>query len=60
MLVILPLVTGGILQKLLSVVGVKLPKGLGGGSGGDGGGGGDSSSIEDGVKGLMTLAKMFL
>jgi hypothetical protein len=61
MLVIMPLITGGLLQKLLSVVGVRLPKGLGGGSGGGGGGhrGGDSG-LQDGVQGLMTLAKMFM
>lgn len=59
MLVIMPLITGGILQKLLSVVGVRLPQGLGGGSS-DGGRGVDSANLEGGVQGLMTLAKMFM
>lgn len=60
LLVIMPLITGGILQKLLSVIGVRLPKGLGGGSDGGHRGGGESSGVEDGVKSLMTLAKMFM
>ncbi|KAK2768842.1 hypothetical protein FQN54_000702 [Arachnomyces sp. PD_36] len=60
MLVIMPLITGGILQKLLSVVGVRLPKGLAGGSDGGRRGGDSSSGMEDGVKSLMTLAKMFM
>ena len=58
MLVILPLITGGVLQKLLSVVGIRLPHGLGGGH--EKGRGADSSSIEGGVQGLVTLAKMFM
>ncbi|QKX62637.1 uncharacterized protein TRUGW13939_09798 [Talaromyces rugulosus] len=70
MLVIVPLITGGILQKLLAMVGLRLPGGLaniaGGGQGsrdgfGDRGrsGGGDNG-LGDSVKGLMNIAKMFM
>jgi hypothetical protein len=70
MLVIVPLITGGILQKLLAMVGLRLPGGLGniagGGQGsrngfGDRGrsGGGDNG-LGESVKGLMNIAKMFM
>ena len=57
LLVIVPLIMGGILQKLLAMVGLRLPRslrdyGTGGASGG--------SSLGESVKGLMTIAKMFL
>ncbi|CRG87938.1 hypothetical protein PISL3812_04960 [Talaromyces islandicus] len=70
MLVIVPLITGGILQKLLAVVGLRLPGGLGnianGGRGGrDGYGdygrsGGGDNGLGESVKGLMNIAKMFM
>lgn len=71
MLVIVPLITGGILQKLLAMVGLRLPGGLGnianGGRGGsrDGYGdygrsGGGDNGLGESVKGLMNIAKMFM
>lgn len=69
LLVIMPLITGGILQKLLATVGLRLPGGLMGDShkysaGGRGGfngvGGAGSGGLGDSVNGLMTLAKMFM
>ncbi|KAH8693536.1 hypothetical protein BGW36DRAFT_361393 [Talaromyces proteolyticus] len=68
LLVIMPLITGGILQKLLGMVGLRLPGGLMGnlanaGQGSRGGFGGLGSSgsngFGEGVNGLMTIAKMF-
>lgn len=71
LLVIVPLITGGVLQKLLAMVGLRLPggltghrsefeqitrsSGLGSLSGAMGGGG-----LGESVNGLMTIAKMFL
>lgn len=60
-LVILPLITGGVLQKLLSSVGIRIP-GLSALSKGGGGGSRDPFSGEGlagGVSGLMSLAKAF-
>jgi len=64
-LVIMPLITGGILQKLLAIVGLRLPRSLRGDKGGFSGygrdyGAGGGSSLGESVKGLMTIAKMFL
>ncbi|EQL38791.1 hypothetical protein BDFG_00322 [Blastomyces dermatitidis ATCC 26199] len=73
-MVVMPLITGGVLQKLLSVVGVRLPPLLGGGhgagfrggNGGVGGGGlggmlgGGGGGLGGSVGGLMSLAKMFV
>ncbi|EEP82980.1 predicted protein [Uncinocarpus reesii 1704] len=62
-MVIMPLITGGVLQKLLGAVGIRVPKSLMGGSsrgGGSGGGGFDSGGIGESVQGLMSVAKMFL
>ncbi|KKZ61008.1 hypothetical protein EMCG_04344 [[Emmonsia] crescens] len=73
-MVIMPLITGGVLQKLLAVVGVRLPPSLGGGhgagfkgghSGGGlsgilGGGGGGGGGLGESVGGLVSLAKMFM
>ncbi|KAK2825679.1 hypothetical protein FQN49_007472 [Arthroderma sp. PD_2] len=63
-LVIMPLITGGVLQKLLSTVGIRIPglSALSKGGGGGGGGNRDPLSgegIAGGVSGLMSLAKAF-
>jgi hypothetical protein len=73
LLVIVPLITGGILQKLLAMVGLRLPRSLRGDKGGSGGYGRDygtggglggsglgGSGLGESVKGLMTIAKMFM
>ncbi|EEH37977.1 hypothetical protein PAAG_00898 [Paracoccidioides lutzii Pb01] len=71
LLVIVPLITGGVLQKLLSVVGIRLPPSLGGGGGYKErnnvgglnsvlGGGGGWGGVGDSVGGLVSLAKMFV
>lgn len=71
LLVIVPLITGGILQKLLGMVGLRLPAGLMGnrsgfeqisrrGFGEISGGAVGGSGIQDSVNGLMTIAKMFM
>ena len=73
LLVIVPLITGGILQKLLAMVGLRLPRSLRGDQGGSGGYGRDygtggglggsglgGSGLGESVKGLMTIAKMFM
>lgn len=61
-LVILPLITGGVLQKLLASVGIRIP-GLAALSKGGGGGGShdplSGEGIAGGVSGLMSLAKAF-
>lgn len=66
MLVVLPLLTSGVLPKLLAMIGIRLPHGamgaLGGSSGarGMGGMGGmESNGLSDNVKSLVSLAKMF-
>jgi hypothetical protein len=69
LLVIMPLLTGGILQKLLATVGLRLPGGLMGDShnysaGRRGGfnslGGAGNGALGESVNGLMALAKMFM
>ncbi|OAX83145.1 hypothetical protein ACJ72_02009 [Emergomyces africanus] len=73
-MVVMPLITGGVLQKLLAVVGVRLPPSLGGGHGSGfkggnggaglsgilGGGGGGGAGLGESVSGLVSLAKMFV
>lgn len=71
LLVIVPLLTSGVLPKLLAVVGIRLPHGLisalGGGSagatrGGGGGGGGFGAGgpgLSENLNSLMNIAKMF-
>lgn len=65
MLVIVPLLTSGVLVKLLAMVGVRLPHGimtaLGGSASGARGGFGEleGAGLSDSVNGLMSLAKMF-
>ncbi|OJD13804.1 hypothetical protein AJ78_05786 [Emergomyces pasteurianus Ep9510] len=73
-MVVMPLITGGVLQKLLGVVGIRLPPSLGGkhgagfkgGHGGGGlsgilaGGGGGGGGLGESVGGLVSLAKMFV
>lgn len=65
MLVILPLLTSGVLVKLLAMVGVRLPHGimtaLGGSAPGARGGFGkfEGKGLSESVNGLMSLAKMF-
>lgn len=67
LLVIVPLITGGVLQKLLSMVGIRMPRALSGllgksadGYSREGGGGGGGEGLKDSVSGLVSLAKMFL
>lgn len=69
LLVIVPLIAGGVLQRLLGMVGLRLPNELMGNrsnfqqiSRGVYGemGGGSSSGLQDSVKGLMTVAKWFI
>ncbi|KAJ5760103.1 hypothetical protein N7520_007259 [Penicillium odoratum] len=64
MLVILPLLTSGVLPKLLAMIGIRLPHGvmgaLGGSSAGARGMGGmESKGFSESVNSLFTLAKMF-
>ena len=63
MMVIVPLVTSGVLQRLLRMIGVPLPRKIfgGGGNGGHGhghGGGGDG--LKDQIMSFMNVAKMLL
>lgn len=61
LLVIVPLITGGILQKLLSTIGIRLPRSLRGKSaGGASSSGFGGSGLSESVHGLMTIAKMFM
>ncbi|PGH04437.1 hypothetical protein AJ79_07094 [Helicocarpus griseus UAMH5409] len=65
MMVIMPLITGGVLQKLLAVVGIRLPPSLGGHKGQSHGGlstlmGGAGAGLGESVGGLVSLAKMFV
>ncbi|KAJ5650064.1 uncharacterized protein N7484_003787 [Penicillium longicatenatum] len=63
MLVVLPLLTSGVLPKLLAMIGIRLPHGvmgaLGGSSGARGMGGMESKGLSESVNSLMSLAKMF-
>ena len=75
-LVIMPLITSGVIVKLLAMIGIRLPKGILGGLAGGGGGGGGGrygydggfptggfgggSGVQESVNGLMSLAKMFM
>lgn len=65
MLVILPLITSGVLVKLLAMVGLRLPHGvmsaLGGGasSARAGYGGLGGNGLSESVNSLMNIAKMF-
>ncbi|PYH40060.1 uncharacterized protein BP01DRAFT_235093 [Aspergillus saccharolyticus JOP 1030-1] len=56
MLLVIPLLTTGVVQKLLGMIGIRLPKNLTGGSGARPGGFGFS----DNITGLMNIAKMFM
>lgn len=71
-LVILPLLTSGVLVKLLAMVGLRLPHGVASALGGAGGaargvggmegalgGVGGGKGLSDSVSGLVSLAKMF-
>jgi hypothetical protein len=68
LLVIVPLLIGGVLQKLLATIGIRLPQGLMGGmsglSGNQGGlqglGNAGSGGLGGSVQSLMNIAKMFL
>lgn len=67
MLVIVPLLTSGVLPKLLAMIGLRLPHGvmsaLGGGGGagarGMGGMGGGAGGMSENLTSLMNIAKMF-
>ncbi|KAI9923633.1 hypothetical protein ASPWEDRAFT_107421 [Aspergillus wentii DTO 134E9] len=54
-LVIVPLVTSGVLQKLLSMVGIRLPKSIFGNMAKPG-----EAGMKEGLNGIMNIAKMFL
>lgn len=56
MLVVIPLLTSGVLQKLLAMIGIRLPKGLFGGNSSKPSG----NSMSDNIKGLMNIAKMLM
>ncbi|PCG98941.1 Hypothetical protein PENO1_036380 [Penicillium occitanis (nom. inval.)] len=66
--VIVPLITGGVLQKLLAMVGLRLPGGLVGNRefeqisrrGTVSGLGGGGAGLGDSINGLMKVAKMFM
>lgn len=71
LLVIVPLITGGVLQKLLAMVGLRLPSGLVGNRefeqisrrgtvSGLGGNGISGGGLGDSINGLMSVAKMFM
>ncbi|KAJ6092926.1 hypothetical protein N7486_008215 [Penicillium sp. IBT 16267x] len=63
MLVVLPLLTSGVLPKLLAMIGIQLPHGvlgaLGGSSGARGMGGMESKGLSESVNSMVSLAKMF-
>lgn len=59
MMVIVPLITSGVLQRLLRMIGVPLPRKIfGGGGHGHGHGGGDG--LKDQIMSFMNVAKMLL
>ncbi|GIJ89833.1 hypothetical protein Asppvi_008779 [Aspergillus pseudoviridinutans] len=57
-MVIIPLLTSGVLQKLLAMIGIRLPHSLSGHSSGAGKVG--ESGMHDNLNKLMNVAKMFL
>lgn len=66
LMVIVPLITSGVLVKLLAMVGLRLPQGVlsalgGGASHGARGGFGEAQGLgfPEGISGLMNLAKVF-
>lgn len=60
LLVIMPLLTSGVLQKLLSMIGLRLPKGIFGDLGNTLGGGRGQGMDGSGIKELVNIAKSFL
>lgn len=63
LMVIVPLITSGVLVKLLAMIGLRLPQGilsaLGGGHGARGSGDVEGLGYSQGISGLISLAKMF-
>ena len=63
MMVIVPLLTSGVLPKLLAMIGIRLPqaitKALGGSVGKSHGGNGGGSGMSEHISSLMNIAKMF-
>ncbi|GES64549.1 hypothetical protein ATEIFO6365_0009003800 [Aspergillus terreus] len=57
LLVVVPLLTSGVLQRLFAMIGIHLPKSLGLGGGSHRGG---ESGMADNINGLMNIAKMFM
>ncbi|PWY76370.1 hypothetical protein BO94DRAFT_538230 [Aspergillus sclerotioniger CBS 115572] len=55
-LVVIPLLTSGVLQKLLAMVGIRLPKSIFGGNSPKS----SPNSMSDNIKGLMNIAKMMM
>lgn len=58
MMVIVPLITSGVLQRLLRMIGVPLPRKIFGGGGHGHGHGGDG--LKDQIMSFMNVAKMLL
>lgn len=63
MMVIVPLLTSGVLPKLLAMIGIRLPaaitKALGGSVGKSQGGDGGGRGMSENISSLMNIAKMF-
>ncbi|KAG2419886.1 hypothetical protein HFD88_004683 [Aspergillus terreus] len=57
LLVVVPLLTSGVLQRLFAMIGIHLPKSLGLGGGSHRGG---EPGMADNINGLMNIAKMFM
>lgn len=60
MLVVVPLLTSGVLQKLLGLIGIRVPKNLGMGGSSSSSRGVGETGMADNIHGLMNIAKMFM
>ncbi|EAW11149.1 uncharacterized protein ACLA_088380 [Aspergillus clavatus NRRL 1] len=58
LMVVVPLLTSGVLQKLLAMIGIRLPHSLGGNS--SSGAKAGEGGLKDNINGLMNIAKMFM
>ncbi|KAB8230676.1 hypothetical protein ETB97_003053 [Aspergillus alliaceus] len=59
LLVLIPLLTSGVLQKLFAMIGIRLPKNIFGGQGGQSREGGKDGIMEN-LSSLMSIAKMVM
>jgi hypothetical protein len=59
LLVIVPLLTSGVLQKLFAMIGIRLPKNIFGGHSGQSRDGG-KNGIMDNLNSIMSIAKMVM